>query len=192
MNIENLNENELIDNLRKGNSEAFRILYEKYAPRLKAFCTRFNFSEQEGEDIVQETFIKIWEVRDTINPFYSFNTFLITVAKHLIYNQIRHANYKKKYSKEILYISQKESTPGNEKDLEALIENTVNELPDKCREIYKKSRVEGYSNSEIAEELNISKSTVENQINKALKSLKQKMHKVGYGNASLFLTIWFL
>jgi RNA polymerase sigma-70 factor (ECF subfamily) len=189
---ETINEIELVDKLRQGDTNAFKVLYEKYAPRLKAFSFRFNFTVEESEDIVQETFIKIWENRLTIIPKYSFNTFLITIAKHLIYNQLRHSVYKKNYSKEVLNVSSLHLTPGNEKDLQILIERSIKRLPDKCRQVYQKSRMEGYSNSEIATELNISKSTVENHLNKALKMLKQNMLSAGYGTSHAFLLLLWL
>ena len=185
-----MNEIELVIKLQQGDTTAFKILYEKYAPRLKAFSSRFNFTLEESEDIVQETFIKIWENRETIIPTSSFNTFLITIAKHLIYNQIRHSVYRKNYSKEILYVSSHNSTPGNERDLQQLIEKSIKKLPEKCRQVYQKSRIEGYSNSEIATEMNISQSTVENQLNKALKRLKQSMQNAGYGTSPVFLLLF--
>lgn len=184
---ETLNERDLVEKLRQSDPAAFKILYEKYAPRLKAFSTRFNFTLPESEDIVQETFIKIWKTRDTINPDTSFNTFLITIAKHLIYNQLRHSTYRKKYRNEISLLSQQSTSLGNEKDLQELIEKTITKLPDKCQQIYRKSRMDGYTNSEIAREMSVTKSTVENQLNKALKKLKNQLRNAGYGSLSVLI-----
>ncbi|MEO9022867.1 MAG: RNA polymerase sigma-70 factor [Ginsengibacter sp.] len=174
------NEKELIQGLRIGDSSAFKGLYEKYGPRLKAFSSRFNFSLPECEDIVQETFIKIWENRSTVNPDSSFNTFLITIAKHLIYNKLRHLDYCKKYEKDIRSQSQRNTESPADRDLQTLIDKTIMRLPDKCRQVYQKSRIEGYSNDQIATEMNISKSTVENHLNKALKKLREELQRVGY------------
>ena len=174
------NENELISLLRQGDVNAFRMLYEKYGPRLNSFCTRFNFSPAERDDIVQETFVKIWEKRADIKTGTSFNAFVITIGKNLIYNQLRHEAYKKKYSAEFTFLSPKQINHDTEKDLQKLIDKTVNQLPDKCRQIYRRSRVDGFSNTEIAREMNIAKSTVENQINKALKKLRSTVESSGY------------
>ena len=181
------NEKELIQSLRQGNSDAFRVLYERYAPRLKAFSVRFKFSLEESEDIVQETFIKIWENRISINPDSSFNTFLITIAKHLIYNQLRHTGYQTKYQKDTGFKTQFNVQSPIDRDLQILVDKTIMELPDKCRHVYQKSRMEGYSNDEIAREMNISKSTVENQLNKALKKLKTKLQSFGYSPVLLLI-----
>lgn len=174
------NENELISLLQQGDVNAFRMLYEKYAPRLNSFCNRFNFSSAERDDIVQETFVKIWEKRENIKSGTSFNAFVITIGKNLIYNQFRHEAYKKKYSAEFTFLSQKQINHDTEKDLQKLIDKTVNQLPDKCRQIYRRSRVDGFSNLEIAQEMNIAKSTVENQLNKALKKLRTTVENSGY------------
>lgn len=181
---------EWVEQLRNGNTDAFRMLYEKYAPRLKAFCLRFNFSREESEDVVQETFIRIWENRQKVIPTASFNTFVITIAKRLIYNQIRHSIYMKNYSRDLLALSNEILTPGNEKDLQQVIERSIKKLPEKCRQVYQKSRIEGCSNAEIASQMNISKSTVENHLNKALKALKQNMVSAGYGKATVFLLLF--
>ncbi len=181
-------ERELIKNLCEGDAEAFKVLYEKHAPRLKAFCHRFHFTDQESFDIIQDTFAKIWEKRATIDPGHSFGAFLITISKNMIYNRLRHAVYKKKYIHELTYLN-RNSNEGerNEKDLQRLIDKTVDELPGKCRQIYQMSRIKGLTNTEIAEKLQISRSTVENQINKALKTIKQSLQSSGYTLSELFI-----
>lgn len=177
---EEFNEKELIQRLRIADSSAFGVLYEKYGPRLKAFSQRFNFSLEECEDIVQETFIKIWENRGSINPDSSFNTFLITIAKHLIYNKLRHLAYCQKYEQVIRSQYQHSTESLADRDLQTLIDKTIMGLSDKCRQVYQKSRVDGYSNEQIAIKMNISKSTVENHLNKALKKLREELKRVGY------------
>jgi len=182
MDAHNKFEKELVHLLRAGDEKAFRSLYETFAPKLKSFSKRFSFSEQEADDVVQETFKKLWEKRTSLNDELSFNSYVISIAKNLIYNKMRHAAYVKKYQSEW---SQIEHDPQNnfanrDFQLEKIIDETVNKLPDKCRYIYKRSRVDGFSNNEIASELKISKSTVENQINKALGKIKLALRYAGY------------
>lgn len=186
------NEQDFICRLKENDSDAFKILYEKYAPVLQSFCSRFNFSTQEKEEIVQETFIRIWQNRHSIDPGRRFNTFLISIAKNLIYNQIRHDRYIEKYINEIkVNHGAYHNSSQDEGELKQMIDKALPLLPEKCREIFKKSRLEGYSNKDIANDLNISKSTVENQLNKGLRIMRSYLQKNGMGIMSFFVTINF-
>ncbi len=181
MKKEAFNEQDFVQGLRGNDPYAFKMLYEKYAPGLHAFSNRFNFSREEAEEIVQETFIRIWQNRHTLDPHKSFNTFLITIAKRLIYNQIRHGKYRDMYLKEVKAgFTESTAHPANEKELRQLLNKAMTELPDKCRQIFRKSRLEGFSNQQIADEMNISKSTVENQLNKALKKIRYYLKNKGF------------
>jgi RNA polymerase sigma-70 factor (ECF subfamily) len=188
MNIEAIDERDFVHGLRENDPQAFKVLYEKYAPKLHAFSSRFNFTHEEAEEIVQETFIRIWQNRQSIDPDKSFNTFLITIAKHLIYNQIRHNTYRVKYLNEQKSgIEKIASNAATERELQKLIQKGMGHLPDKCRKIFSKSRIDGLSNGEIANELNISRSTVENQLNKALKKMRLYLQHNGFKSFNLII-----
>lgn len=186
MNTDAFDERDFVQGLRDNNPQAFKVLYEKYAPKLHAFSNRFNFTHEEAEEIVQETFIRIWQNRQSIDPDKSFNTFLITIAKHLIYNQIRHNSYKVKYANEKKSgIEKITANAVTERELQKLIHKGMGHLPDRCRKIFSKSRIDGLSNGEIANEMNISKSTVENQLNKALKKMRLYLQHNGFKSFSI-------
>lgn len=171
----------LMQMLHDGDVEAFRELYQQYAPGLKGFCQSFHIPEQEADDVVQETFKRIWEKRTTINPEFGFKTFIFTIAKNLIYNRIRSQIQVKRYEIALLAHPAHQRNEQQDIHLRQLIDKTISSLPEKCRQIFNKSRVEGKSNADIAAELALSKSTVENQINKALKRLRQVLRHSGYG-----------
>jgi RNA polymerase sigma-70 factor (family 1) len=181
---EDFQERELIPELRKGNPLAFRQLYVAYGGRLYGFCARFGLASDSAREIVQETFIRVWEHRGEIRSDTSFSSYLLTIARNLIYNALRHASYRDKYLQEVR-LQQPDSeghfAPANERELQRLIGEAELQLPDKCRQIFRKSRYEGYSNQAIADELAISKSTVENQLNKALKTIRHFLGTHGYG-----------
>lgn len=174
------NEQEIIDQFVNGSTDAFQLLYENYAPRLKAYCMHFQSDRISSDDIVQETFKRIWEKRSSVHKCPNFNAYIITIAKHLIYNQFRHEVYVKKHATEYKNSATSTNQTGNLLDIKMILNSAITKLPDRCREIYKLSRIEGYSNSEIAAKLNLSLSTVENQINKALKVIKADLHQAGY------------
>jgi RNA polymerase sigma-70 factor (ECF subfamily) len=188
MRQEDFEEWELVPELRKGNPSAFRQLYSAYGPRLYGFCKRFGLTPDDAREIIQETFIRIWEHRHDIRPETSFNSYLFTIARNLIYNSLRRTAYWEKYLRQAsLQWPAGESipAPADERELQRLIGEAILELPDKCRQIFWKSRYEGFSNQQIADELAISKSTVENQLNKALKTIRKFLESNGYGPALL-------
>jgi RNA polymerase sigma-70 factor, ECF subfamily len=171
-----------IHGLKEGDPSAFRQLYERYAPRIHAFCSRFRLSAEETDEIVQETFVRVWLHRTQLQHNAAFTTYLITIAKHLVYNNVRKQAHYKKYVQEVLTQVQYEQGHQvlNQNELQRLIAAAMQQLPEKCRQVFRKSRLEGYSNQQIAEELNISKSTVENQLNKALKQIRKSLETNGY------------
>lgn len=180
-----------MQSLRKGDVAAFGELYQYFAPGLKGFCKSFHIPEGEADDVVQETFKRIWEKRDTLQPEFGFKTFIFTIAKNQIYNQIRNRIQVKKYETAILAHPAHQGNEQKDIQLRQLIEKTIGSLPEKCRIIFQKSRVEGKSNADIAAELAISKSTVENQINKALKRLRQVIRHSGYGAYLKIILLFF-
>lgn len=187
MRQEDFEEQELVSELRKGNPSAFRQLYAAYGPRLYGFCKRFGIPPEEAREIIQETFIRVWEHRQDIRSGASFSSYLFTIARNLIYNALRHTAYWDKYLGEagLQQAGEPASIPADERELQRLIGEAVQGLPDKCRQIFRKSRYEGLSNQEIADALAISKSTVENQLNKALKTIREFLKSNGYGPAFL-------
>ncbi|MEP4533965.1 MAG: RNA polymerase sigma-70 factor [Cyclobacteriaceae bacterium] len=166
----------LVAQTRSGKQESYKELYMIFAPKLFYFSRKYKLSVEESEGVVQEVFLKIWEKREGLNPDLSFNAYVMLIAKNIILNKF------KKQVNEQAYLTQhaqqqKEHTDQTEaaivnQDLEQIAFRAIESLPEKRRNIYKLSRERGLSNQEIAENLNISKSTVENQINKALKFLK--------------------
>src|SRR5258708_3475108 len=97
MRQEDLEEQELVPELRKGNTSAFRQLYGAYGPRLYGFCKRFGMSPEDAREVIQETFIRVWEHRHDIRSDASFSSYLFTIARNLIYNALRHTAYQDKY-----------------------------------------------------------------------------------------------
>ena len=166
----------LVRKLRSGDQAAFKVLYLQFGKKLFQFSRKYKLSTEECNEIVQEVFLKTWEKRKTLDPDQSFNAFVITVARNLIFNKFKKKVYEKAYlsylenadpshydtEKEVIYA-----------DIESIAQRAIEQLPEKRRHIFKLSRESGLSNQEIAESLNISKSTVENQMNKCLKFLKE-------------------
>jgi len=169
---ESISEKQLLEKVKRGDSACFEYLYRKYKGKLYNFI--LNISEKDfylAEEIVQNTFLRIWEIRKTMNSDESFSSFLYTISKNMFFNAV------KKRAKEMIYqnsMLQQEGYSVNlvEQEVEyKLLEEEINKLidllPPARRRIYKLSRQNLHSNREIAEMLHISENTVESNLYKA-------------------------
>ena len=133
-------------------------------------------------DIVQEIFIWVWTHRERLEIKTSFKGYLLTAVKFKTANYIRNGKVKEAFFQRIAAIHAHTLSPDTAesmetKELEALIRETVNELPEKCREIYQLSRNSQMTNKEIAHTPDVSVKTVENQMTIALRRLRVVLTK---------------
>ncbi|MCA5006575.1 sigma-70 family RNA polymerase sigma factor [Sphingobacterium bovistauri] len=177
MNHSDQNEFDLLYLLKNGDEEAFSTLYDQYSKTLWRFLEKYNISSLDIEDSIQTTFIKVWENRNTIDPDKSFKNYLITVAKNDIYNRVKRNIIEQKY---LSYIVPKVDSIDNTKELNIILLRILDNLPEKRAQVYRMSRLEGYKNEEIARELGISKSTVENHINNSNSIIKKILKNLGF------------
>ncbi len=185
---EKSNDYNLIQLLQKGNVAAFDSLFEVYSPKLYGFALKYFKNESDAEELVQEVFVKVWENRRTLKSELSFKSYLFTIAL----NQIRKHFNKKATSLRYLESLRNEPEFSENQDLNdenyesALhqINQMIEQMPPRRREIFTKSKLEGKSSKEIAAELNISPGTVDNQVSEALRFIRTQLNA---GNLSLFL-----
>lgn len=174
-------EKELVRRLRQSDEEAFHQLYLSYHDSLYRIIYYRCGDPSLSEDVLQETCLRIWRNRESLDPHKSFWGYLNTISRNLLFDHFKHQKVKRKHEEAVSASEISENNPeaaaaGNL--LEEAIHREVNDsLPDKCRMIFLLSRVEGYSNQEIADRLGISKKTVENQLTHALKILRKKCSK---------------
>ncbi len=167
-----------------GDEEAFTEIYTAYNVRLKRFIISYTNDNNLAEDVVQETFILLWEIREILNPEKSLLAFLLTIAKNKALNVLKkqksslssHTKYQEIMFREMeLNIQSLEYLDPHDlivKDLESVIRKTLSKLPSKTRDIFEMSRYSGIKNKDIAERLDISIKTVEYHLSKALCELK--------------------
>lgn len=169
----------IIDGLRSGRESAYRQLFDQYYPRLVVFANKYLNDLENARDIVQEFYLYLYESRHTITIQTSLKSYLYSSVKNRCLNQIKHELVKEKH-RNISRAEANVSYPDPEQlmdavELEARVYDIVSKLPEKCRQIYIMNRVDGKGNREIAEALDLSIRTVETQISKALKSLKNSL-----------------
>jgi RNA polymerase sigma-70 factor (family 1) len=173
------NESHLVDSLSKGNLLAFNTLYKEYCGPLYRFAVGYLKSGAEAEELVQEVFTIIWEKREYLKSELSFKSYLFTIAFNIIRKHFRNKAYLSEYFKTgvnadfDLETSQKITCDS----LNQYINELVNKLPQKRREIFIKSRFEGLCIKEIAEKMKISHKTVENQLTSALKLIRANLRR---------------
>lgn len=174
-----IGERQLIIQLKSGDQASFRILYMKYAPKLFAFSRRYLQSQEDSEEIVQEVFLRIWEKKYNIDENQSFSSYVIQAAKNRIFNGFRKRVNEQAYLDFLIYA---ENTYQNftesdvdYQEIKDKTENAIKSMPPKRREIFRLSREAGLKNKEIAERLQISIKTVENQMGRALKYLREQL-----------------
>lgn len=169
----------LVKHVSKGDLAAFSSLYKIYSNRLYRFALGYLKSEEEAEELVQEVFTIIWEKRKELKEELSFKSFLFTIAFNIIKKHFRTRTQLSNY------LSYK---GGNDTDdntteltnynfLKQYIDELVEQLPLKRKEIFIKSRYKGMSIMDIAREMNISHKTVENQITEALRFLRKHLNE---------------
>lgn len=185
--------NELLELLNKKNEGAFEVLFNIYYPRLVYFAKEYVPSE-DAMGLVQEAFVSFWEKNPSIISEPQLQSYLYTSVKNNCLMFLRREKIKKKYADEAkltiqnqVYRSALEQLDTSViafQEIEEIIEKTLADLPQRCREVFKLSRFEGKKNPEIAEELDISIKAVEANITRAIKvfrtSLKDYLPLVAY------------
>ena len=183
----------LISRLRNSDVKAFDQLFRNYSRNLYRFAFSLLKNKDDAEGIVQEVFLRVWNKRADIDSNRSFKSWLFTISYNLIIDELRLRLKEKEYLNHLeKFFNTQDIITENEADynlLKTQIDEVMEKLPDKRKVIYRLSRVEGLSNKEIAEKLNLSVKTVENQINLALKFLKFSLGKDLLA-ATLFISLF--
>jgi RNA polymerase sigma-70 factor, ECF subfamily len=175
-------EKELVKKLKEGDSFAFEVLFYKYRNKVKGFAMKIVPSQIDPEETVQEVFVKLWLKKEMINPEKDFQSYLFSIAKHLVLDHLKSAVNRKLYfvgehfQQDLLEEEGLETSISQE--TEEKLQKLINEIPERRREIFRLSRFEGLSYKQIAERLNISENTVDSQIRNALAFLRKEFRKM--------------
>jgi RNA polymerase sigma-70 factor (ECF subfamily) len=169
---------ELYIKLKNGDERAFQTLFRKYYSALCRFAHQFLKDGEQAEEAVQDTFVKIWEKRESLNIDSSVKHYFFRSVRNHCLNQIQHQKIKKQYADWVQESAQREIATDQfflEVDLLQRIEKSIDSLPPKRKEIFRLSREQGMKYKEIADTLDISIKTVEAQMGLALKHLREDL-----------------
>jgi RNA polymerase sigma-70 factor (family 1) len=159
--------------------QAFKALFEEFQPGLFRHVLYQLRDTDLAHDIVQETFIRVWQYRARLKPHLPFFPYLLKISGNLIKDHFKYTNVRLKYEDDVP-VPEKSRLDDPEaafrvRALEEEIARVVNTLPDRCRAVFLLSRFDGKSHAEIGEILGISPKTVENQIRHALFVLRREL-----------------
>ncbi|MDP3915140.1 MAG: RNA polymerase sigma-70 factor [Bacteroidota bacterium] len=171
---------ELFDQVKTGDQKALELLFSIYFSRMNDFARNVVKDDGISQDIVQEVFVKVWEKKAEIESL-NIEAFLFRLVRNRCIDYIKHLKVVNNRLKEIHIASKYEELyridfVGNEpyvlieQELKTKIEKTIQDLPDRCREVFILSRMNGLKNKEIAEKLDINIKNVERHLNRALQS----------------------
>lgn len=152
-------------------------LYGKYHAALYRHALKFVKSPALAEDVVQDTFLKVWESRQSLNADLSFVGYINTVSRNQVLNTLKRASHETALKKSITYAANK-SCNGTEDafldaEYEKMVSHAIEQLPPQRRLVFRMCRLEGKTYDEVAGNLGISKNTVKEHMVSALKSLRE-------------------
>lgn len=183
---------QLIKAFKKGDAHAFESLFNLYHKRLYYFLFGLLKSKEDAEEIVQETFLKIWESREHFWENYPFESLLFRIAKNAFLNYNRKKVNRTVFEEHFGFFTDLSESSTDQyilfQETQSIIETIVNGLPPKRKEIFLLQKIEGLSRQEIADKLGISIITVDSQLLKANKYLKEEFQKYSL----LMINILFL
>ena len=173
-----IDEKTIFRKIREDDKEAFRSLFDTYYASLCHYAGHFLNDDVLSEEVVQQFFVKLWEKRKSLDIETSVKNYLFRSVRNLCLNQIQHERIVKLHAnklKEALTADDPADEYFITPEMIRQLEEAIESLPEKRREIFRLSREEGLKYREIAEKLKISVKTVETQMGLALKNLKSKI-----------------
>lgn len=172
-------ETELVERLKKGDLEAFDMIYDMYAGRLYAFSMKYLKSAEESEELVQCVFMKVWENHKRLDRNLSFKSFLFTIAYNEMCRLFRRKSYLKNYIDETLLTGKLSDTSTEEsaefQSLLAEVEKIIAGLPETQRKAFYMCKIEGKPAKEVADGLGLSPGTVDNYVSATIRMLRSRL-----------------
>jgi RNA polymerase sigma-70 factor (ECF subfamily) len=173
-----VDERALLEQIRQGDEGAFDAVFRAHYPSLVGMAERMLRSRAVAEEIVQEIMLALWRRRESLPVEESLRAYLFRATRNRALNHLRHARVEREGEPYLADTSVRTPTAPSvliEEEIDAAVRAAVSELPERCREVFELSRVHGLRYTEIAAALGISVKTVEAQMGKALRLLRQRL-----------------
>ena len=170
-------EREVIDRFRHGDELAFGVIFDAYYGALVRYAHTILRNMDEAEDVVQGVFIRVWEGRDRLDEAVMLRSMLYKAVHNGCLNKIKHLKVRAVHANMVKKAGEPSelSTEIEGSELQLKINEVIERLPVQCGKIFKMSRFEELKYQEIADKLGLSVKTVENQMGKALKIMREEL-----------------
>lgn len=179
-------EKEILQLIKQGNENAFRTIFNSYYPKLLAFSKEYVKDQEVAKNLVQESFLKLWENRFKLRDDSNLKAYLLKVLRNKALNYLKAEKVKLKYEEQMKHqynelvlnigaLNQLDFDMLSLTELNDIIERTIRQLPPQCRRVFELSRHESLKNKEIADQLGISIKAVEGHISRALCQLRKQL-----------------
>jgi RNA polymerase sigma-70 factor (ECF subfamily) len=170
----------LLRRMEQDDEQAFRVIYERYWETMYAYVYNRLHVHESSQEIIQNVFFSLWDKRHALRITTSLPSYLFGASRHGLLNTLRAERVRLSYAADFSVFMAQQHDHSNEewqnlKDLERAIEESLAQLPEKCRTIYHMSRNQHLSIQKIAAQLNLSTKTVENNLTQALKHLRTSL-----------------
>lgn len=174
---------QLVISLSQGDERTFEELYRLYSEKIYHISRKMNLSHEDAEGVVQEVFLKIWKNRSKLDPELSINAYLIAIVRSLVIKKAKKDARFFAFQQYKIPLIQQLSSPGADDELifsefSQLTREIIEQLPPAQKKIFQLRYLENLSVAEIADQLQISKRTVENQVFRATCFVREKLTKL--------------
>lgn len=173
-----MTDQELLDRLRRGGEDAFDTIFRTYYAPLVGLAEGILRQRAVAEEVAQEVMVELWRRRETLSVQESLRAYLFRATRNRALNHLRHERVERRGE---AFLAGESSAPAAapahlaEEEIDGALREAVGSLPERCREVFELSRVQGLRYAEIAEVMGISVKTVEAQMGKALRVLRERL-----------------
>jgi RNA polymerase sigma-70 factor (ECF subfamily) len=173
-----VDERELLAGIRQGDEDAFDAIFRAHYPPLVGVAERMLRSRAIAEEIVQDVMLELWRRRESLPIEDSLRAYLFRATRNRALNHVRHGRVEREGQPHVAGATAEAPTAPStlvEEEIDTALRAALGDLPDRCREVFELSRVHGLRYAEIAATLGISVKTVEAQMGKALRILRERL-----------------
>ena len=176
------NERSLLEQIAAGDQKSFAVIFDHYSKAIYAFALKLTRSENQAEEILQEVFLKIWIHRSTLSEIENFPAYLNRITRNHCYNVLRRLAHEALASSELAYgMTEEVHNTENDvigRDLQRSLNNAIDQLTPQQRLVYTMCHQDGLKYEEVADRLNLSRSTVHSHMKLALRRIRRYLIQV--------------